>query len=63
MTGLQEAIQQARAEGFALGHTEGERCAREEALREAASALLAELRPVIRKLEDLAYGVREVANG
>ncbi len=55
-------IQKARAEGFALGHAEGERCARDEALRHAASALLAEMRPVMRKLEDLAYGIREVAN-
>jgi flagellar biosynthesis/type III secretory pathway protein FliH len=63
MTSLQEAIQSARAEGFAMGHSEGERCAREEALRQAASAVLAELRPILRKLEDLAYGTTEAANG
>lgn len=54
------ALAEARADGYAAGHAEGLREGKDEAARRAYSAALNELRPVIKRLEELAYsGIRE----
>jgi flagellar biosynthesis/type III secretory pathway protein FliH len=50
-------IATARAEGFARGHAEGVRHGYEEARRAAFSSALGELRGVVARLEQMAYGI------
>lgn len=51
-----EQLAAARAEGYERGHAEGVRQGLEEARRAAFSAVLADLRPVVARIESAAYG-------